>query len=77
MLVPDDTGKGVAADFGGGLAGVLAFLIRLRHGGQRLWMADEATRAEVVAPQPRQRPAAAAKPAAAAAGAPASAEAAQ
>src|SRR6266496_3372697 len=45
MLVPDDTGKGVAADFGGGLAGVLAFLIRLRHGGQRLWMADEATRA--------------------------------
>ncbi len=79
MLVPDDTGKGVAADFGGGLAGVLAFLIRLRHGGQRLWMADEATRAEVVAPQPRQRPAAAAAKSAtaAAAGAPASAEAAQ
>lgn len=46
MLVPDDTGKGVAADFGGGLSGALAFLIRLRHGGPRAWMADEATRGE-------------------------------
>jgi len=40
MVVPDDTGAGVAADYGGGLAGVLAFLLRLRHGGPRLWMAD-------------------------------------
>lgn len=57
-LVPDDTGKGVAADFGGGLAGVLAFLIRLRHGGPRLWMADagEAGRAAVPAPKPATAP---------------------
>src|SRR6266536_1010925 len=40
MVVPDDTGACVAADYGGGLAGVLAFLLRLRHGGPRLWMAD-------------------------------------
>jgi hypothetical protein len=40
MVVPDDSGTAVAADYGVGLAGVLAFLLRLRHGGGRLWMAD-------------------------------------
>ncbi len=27
-------------DFGVGLAGVLSFFLRLRHGGPRLWMVD-------------------------------------
>jgi hypothetical protein len=40
MVVPDDSGTGVAAGYGVGLAGVLAFLLRLRHGGERLWTAD-------------------------------------
>jgi len=39
MVVPDESGIGVAADYGVGLAGVLAFLLRLRHGGERRWMA--------------------------------------
>jgi lantibiotic modifying enzyme len=41
MVVPDDSGT-VTAGYGVGLAGVLAFLLRLRHGGERMWMADEA-----------------------------------
>src|SRR6266536_250372 len=40
MLVPDETGTTVVADFGTGLAGVLAFLLRLRDGGRRLWLPD-------------------------------------
>ncbi len=31
---------GVVADYGVGLAGVLAFLVRLLHGGPRLWLPD-------------------------------------
>ncbi|MDI2128585.1 class IV lanthionine synthetase LanL [Yinghuangia seranimata] len=38
-LVPcDETTVGVSASYGTGLAGVLAFLLRLRHGGPRLWI---------------------------------------
>jgi lantibiotic modifying enzyme len=37
LLVPDETGCGVVADYGVGLAGVLAFLVRLRHGGPAPW----------------------------------------
>jgi class IV lanthipeptide synthase len=37
LLVPDDTGLGVAADHGIGVAGTLSFLIRLRHGGPAPW----------------------------------------
>ncbi|MFD9789961.1 class IV lanthionine synthetase LanL [Streptomyces sp. NPDC059070] len=37
-LVPDDTGTQVCADYGTGLSGVLAFLLRLSHGGPRLWL---------------------------------------
>jgi hypothetical protein len=40
LLVPDETGRHVHADYGTGLAGVLAFLVRLRHGGPALWTAD-------------------------------------
>ncbi|MGW0574385.1 class IV lanthionine synthetase LanL [Streptomyces sp. NPDC002920] len=35
---PDESGAEVWADFGTGLSGVLAFLMRLRHGGSRLWL---------------------------------------
>ncbi|GAA0584988.1 class IV lanthionine synthetase LanL [Streptomyces crystallinus] len=37
-LVPDDTGTQVWADYGTGLSGVLAFLLRSAHGGPRLWL---------------------------------------
>ena len=43
IVVPDDTGTGLAAGYGVGLAGVVAFLLRLRHGGPRMWMADPAS----------------------------------
>jgi lantibiotic modifying enzyme len=39
-LIPDETGQGLGVDFGNGMSGVLAFLVRLCHGGPRLWMAD-------------------------------------
>lgn len=41
LLVPDDTGRAVVADYGTGSSGVLAFLLRLRHGGARPWMLDD------------------------------------
>ncbi|HST65804.1 MAG TPA: class IV lanthionine synthetase LanL [Mycobacteriales bacterium] len=37
LLVPDETGLGVAADHGIGLAGVASFLVRLQHGGAAPW----------------------------------------
>lgn len=43
-VVPDETGRTVVADYNTGLAGAVAFLFRLRHGGQRLWMADPGPR---------------------------------
>lgn len=39
-VVPDETGRAVVADYNTGLAGAVAFLFRLRHGGPRLWMVD-------------------------------------
>ncbi|OAR22607.1 hypothetical protein A8W25_23625 [Streptomyces sp. ERV7] len=39
-VVPDETGKDVQADFGTGFSGVLAFLLRLRAGGSRLWLPE-------------------------------------
>ena len=38
VLAPDETGTTVTTDYGTGLGGVLAFLLRLRHGGPRLWL---------------------------------------
>ncbi|MFJ3215023.1 lanthionine synthetase LanC family protein [Kitasatospora sp. NPDC086801] len=38
LVLPDETGAGCAAGYGTGTAGALAFLLRLRHGGPRLWM---------------------------------------
>lgn len=38
ILVPDETGAAVTPDYNTGLAGVLAFLLRLRDGGPRLWL---------------------------------------
>ncbi|MEV4560916.1 class IV lanthionine synthetase LanL [Kitasatospora sp. NPDC049285] len=37
LVLPDETGTGCAAAYGTGTAGPLAFLLRLRHGGPRLW----------------------------------------
>ncbi len=37
MIPPDDTGTAVVPDYGVGLAGVLALLLRLRDGGPRMW----------------------------------------
>ena len=41
LLVPDETGRAVVADYQTGLAGVVSFLLRLRHDGPRPWMVDE------------------------------------
>jgi lantibiotic modifying enzyme len=38
LVLPDETGTGCAAGYGTGTAGPLAFLLRLRHGGPRLWV---------------------------------------
>ncbi|MBO1418126.1 class IV lanthionine synthetase LanL, partial [Streptomyces sp. FH025] len=38
LVLPDETGTGCAAAYGTGTAGPLAFLLRLRHGGPRLWL---------------------------------------
>lgn len=40
VVFPDDE-SGVSAEWAGGLSGVLAFLLRLRDRGPRLWMVDE------------------------------------
>ena len=45
LVVPDENGLAVTFGWNTGLAGVLAFLSRLRHGGPRPWMADAAWRA--------------------------------
>lgn len=38
VLTPDETGVSLSLDYNTGLAGVLAFLLRLRDGGPRLWL---------------------------------------
>ncbi|MFF4734577.1 class IV lanthionine synthetase LanL [Streptomyces sp. NPDC001262] len=38
MLAPDETGLSAGPAYGTGLAGVLAFLLRLRDGGPRMWL---------------------------------------
>ncbi|MFJ6137917.1 class IV lanthionine synthetase LanL [Kitasatospora sp. NPDC092286] len=38
LVLPDETGTGCATAYGTGTAGALAFLLRLRHGGPRLWV---------------------------------------
>jgi hypothetical protein len=40
IVAPNDTGTSVVADYGVGVAGVLAFLLRLRYGGERMWLPD-------------------------------------
>ncbi|MGW2372079.1 class IV lanthionine synthetase LanL [Kitasatospora sp. NPDC001683] len=49
LVLPDETGTGCAAGYGTGTAGPLAFLLRLRHGGPRLWL-------DPVSPVRRQLP---------------------
>jgi serine/threonine protein kinase len=40
MVIPEQSGTRVTAGYGTGLAGVLDFLLRLRHGGERSWMVE-------------------------------------
>ncbi|WP_069164307.1 class IV lanthionine synthetase LanL [Nocardia altamirensis] len=40
LLVPDDSMRGVCASYNVGLAGILDFLLRLGHGGERSWQVD-------------------------------------
>lgn len=58
MVLPDESGADVRADYQTGLSGAVGFLLRLGHGGPRPWMAEEpltsagapaATRAPAVA----------------------------
>ncbi|MFI7111384.1 class IV lanthionine synthetase LanL [Nonomuraea sp. NPDC050227] len=57
LVVPDENGDTVSFGWNTGLAGVLDFLLRLRHGGPRPWTAD------VPAPEPALEPAPAPAPA--------------
>jgi hypothetical protein len=43
LMLPADNAAGgrITADHGNGLTGVLGFLLRLRHGGDRAWMPDQ------------------------------------
>jgi tRNA A-37 threonylcarbamoyl transferase component Bud32 len=41
LLAPGDTMSAIEMGYNTGLAGVLGFLLRLRHGGTRLWMAED------------------------------------
>ncbi len=38
LVLPDETGTGCTPAYGTGTSGVLAFLLRLRHGGPRIWL---------------------------------------
>jgi hypothetical protein len=40
LVFPDETMLGDTVDYGTGLCGVLAFLLRLRYGGARMWMPE-------------------------------------
>jgi serine/threonine protein kinase len=40
MIPPGETGTTIVPGYGIGLAGVLAFLLRLRHGGARMWFPE-------------------------------------
>ncbi len=42
MVLPDESQLAITVSYGTGLAGALGFLLRLRHGGPRWWMADGA-----------------------------------
>lgn len=50
MVAPDETGTAITSGYGTGLAGVLAFLLRLRHGGPRMWLPQALQPARTVAP---------------------------
>jgi hypothetical protein len=43
VLFADEPGLAVA-DFNAGLGGILAFLLRLRLGGERMWLVDGVAR---------------------------------
>ncbi|MGW0520265.1 class IV lanthionine synthetase LanL [Crossiella sp. NPDC003009] len=43
VVLPDESGTEVLADFNIGLSGALSFLLRLRHGGSRLWLPTRMT----------------------------------
>ncbi|WP_167521477.1 class IV lanthionine synthetase LanL [Microbispora triticiradicis] len=49
LVVPDESGDKVSFGWNTGLAGILDFLRRLRHGGARPWMADVPARLTVPA----------------------------
>ncbi|WP_441246349.1 class IV lanthionine synthetase LanL [Kitasatospora sp. McL0602] len=38
LVLPDETGIGFTPAYGTGTSGALAFLLRLRHGGPRIWL---------------------------------------
>ncbi|WP_020573921.1 class IV lanthionine synthetase LanL [Actinopolymorpha alba] len=55
-LIPDETLRSVVADYNVGLSGVLAYLMRLRYGGARLFLVDDLFIEEAQA-EPRTLPA--------------------
>ncbi|MCC9311066.1 class IV lanthionine synthetase LanL [Kitasatospora sp. RB6PN24] len=55
LELPDETGTGCAAGYGTGTAGPLAFLLRLLHGGPRLWVDPVGAAAPVSGQHPTAR----------------------
>ncbi|MGW6915409.1 class IV lanthionine synthetase LanL [Kitasatospora sp. NPDC054939] len=53
LVLPDETGTDSAAAYGTGTAGALAFLLRLLHGGPRLWVDPVPPGLKRQAPHPR------------------------
>ncbi|MFD7615000.1 class IV lanthionine synthetase LanL [Streptomyces sp. NPDC059828] len=62
QLVPDESLRTVAVDYNVGLSGAVGFLLRLRHGGSRPWMADGLATDAFCAAGPTPRPAGQAVP---------------
>jgi hypothetical protein len=42
-LIPDDSGLRFGTGYASGMAGILGFLLRLRHGGPGWWMPEDAS----------------------------------
>jgi tRNA A-37 threonylcarbamoyl transferase component Bud32 len=53
LIVPDESGAGVVADYSVGIAGTLEFLVRLRHGGTAPWQIGPATPRRIAAQRQR------------------------
>ncbi|WP_045305145.1 class IV lanthionine synthetase LanL, partial [Saccharothrix sp. ST-888] len=52
LVLPDETGTGSTPAYGTGTSGALAFLLRLRHGGPRIWLDPQPLAARIEDTEP-------------------------